>query len=294
MKKILTLLFAVFSFVALSLTSCSDDNEPGKVSLGKGQSEKVTVAANETYGEISFNAAAPWSAYVESASQADGLDWISLSQSNGDAGEIHLTFTLEINNTGQTRKAIVVIICEDTTIRIEISQSPDDEPDIPSGGLSIGEVNIVKKNYIYMEDGNRYEDYEEAYLFHYTDVNIEQINHSWRDDIDNGPGISGDDYVMNDEDWMFSRSSNNIRVDVVNSMRYYPSRKLEFERSEHFAELNESLMVKSGWYKWDEDNLQTDFDIVYGQNLDISSSRNNDGDGQNVWTPIHLHGKMAT
>ena len=283
MNKILSLLFAVFSIAALTLTSCSDENdEPGKINLGVGQSDKVTLGANETTGQILFNAAASWSAWLESGSRApEELGWIRLEDTHGEAGEVYLNFSLDLNLSGQTRSAIVVIVCEDTTIRIEIIQTPDDDPDIPDQAAN-GSIEIVKKDHIYNYDGTIILEYEENFILNYDGNRLVNMLHSWRDDIDNGPGMQGDSYVMNEEKWQLNWQATEVMVHVVNDMTYYPSQRKEVETSEHFALLNENLLVKSGWYKWAEDYLQTDFDISY-DNLGIVSSRNNDGDGQNVW-----------
>jgi hypothetical protein len=108
-----------------SLPSCGDD-EHGKIELSKGESSKVTVAANTSSGSINFTAAAPWSAYTSTQSRSsDSVDWIHLDTTGGSAGEVSLTFTLDSNTTGSNRTAYIIIVCDDETLTITITQTTE-------------------------------------------------------------------------------------------------------------------------------------------------------------------------
>ncbi|MDE6198922.1 MAG: DUF4595 domain-containing protein [Muribaculaceae bacterium] len=128
MKKFLCYLLVMVAICGV--TSCSSDDEPGKIELSKGQSSALTLYANNTSGEIRFNAAASWSAWISTTSRApEEISWLTLNITHGSAGEVTLSFTLERNTTGISRTAYIIIVCEDEKIEIKITQRPEDDPD---------------------------------------------------------------------------------------------------------------------------------------------------------------------
>ena len=125
MKKLLFLLLA-----AVLLASCSSDGDEGKDLILKSGDKTQIVYADETSAAgadgIKFTAAQPWKAMVsEVAARAAGtgrVEWLELSAYEGGAGEFTLTITLQPNLTGADRKAIISIVCGDTTITITVEQ----------------------------------------------------------------------------------------------------------------------------------------------------------------------------
>lgn len=126
MKKFIFYLLAIVAICGMA--SCSSDDEPGKIELSKGHSSNVSMYANQTNGEINFTAASSWSAWTSTSSRAsDDIDWITLNTTSGSAGEVSLTFTLDYNNTGSSRTAYIIIVCEDEQISIKITQTTEED-----------------------------------------------------------------------------------------------------------------------------------------------------------------------
>lgn len=126
MKKFLLLTF--ISGVLFGLTACSNDN-PDTIKLDKNQPQTVTLGANANSGSISFYAPDEWYAYVDSQSRAsEDIDWIHLDISEGGAGNVVLSFTMEENETGESRTAYIIINCGGKSVVITIIQSYLDNP----------------------------------------------------------------------------------------------------------------------------------------------------------------------
>jgi hypothetical protein len=262
----------------VSLTSCSDDDGPGKIELSNGESSKVTVAANTYSGSINFTAAAPWSAYTSTnPSEQNDVDWIHLDTTSGSAGKVSLTFTLDNNTSGSNRTAYIIILCEDDKLVITVTQTTETEGD---STIAQGRVEIEEKWYVnnsgigYSYDGTL------NYVLEYNGDLPIKMKSTWRDDIDPGPNppADHDSYCINHETTEFSwgSDSQSVKATMQNLVTYYPSERTEIEdRSEHYAELKDRRAVK-GWYKWDDED-RADWEATYDNFGYLASTKNNDG-----------------
>lgn len=160
MKRIIYYLFAIVAVCGIA--SCSSDDDPKKIVLSKGESSSITFYANNTSGEISFHAAASWSARTSSVVRAtEEIDWLTLDSTHGSAGDVTLSFTLGRNTTGESRSAYILIDCEDETEEIAVTQLPEDDPEIvqndPLSGLMQNMDFLSRAGYRIGEwDGNFY------------------------------------------------------------------------------------------------------------------------------------------
>lgn len=114
----------------LTFSACSEgEDNPSQLKLADGIPTEIVFGDGETNSvkEIKFVASAPWTASVKETSAARSgseVDWLTLDKYSGNAGEITLTLTIKDNETSETRKAEIVIVCGDTTITITVEQKP--------------------------------------------------------------------------------------------------------------------------------------------------------------------------
>lgn len=124
---------------ALVFSACSEgEDNPAQLKLADGVPTEIVLGDGETSGvkEIKFVASAPWTASVKEISAARNgseVDWLTLSKYSGDAGEFTLTLTINDNETTETRKAEIVIVCGDTTITITVEQKPSGDGNVDGG-----------------------------------------------------------------------------------------------------------------------------------------------------------------
>lgn len=124
---------------ALMFSACSEgEDNPAQLKLADGVPTEIVLGDGETSGvkEIKFVASAPWTASVKEISAARNgseVDWLTLSKYSGDAGEFTLTLTIDDNETTETRKAEIVIVCGDTTITITVEQKPSGDGNVDGG-----------------------------------------------------------------------------------------------------------------------------------------------------------------
>jgi hypothetical protein len=281
MKKLIKYLICLLMVMLACtvLTSCSDDDEPGKIELAKGESSKVSVAANTSSGSIKFTAAAPWSAYTSAQSRSsDGVDWIHLNTTSGSAGEVSLTFTLDRNTTGSNRTAYIIIVCEDETLTITITQttetdSDEDEGDDNDPVTNIGMVSIEVTSYNQdgVADGSTIN-----YEITLTNGIPARIFAIWKK--------TNEETTLN----MEFTADRSVR-DAVTSIRAISQKDWEgygrkgSESSERVVAIKNGRAV-SGWYKWDSDRLPTNWEATYNNNGYLASTKNDDGDGAGIWS----------
>lgn len=133
MKRLFYLALVTLGFNAL--TACSDDDKDEK----ENPNEKLEISqeqltqsafADETERTISFTAAETWSTEInyKSAEAEEEQNWITLSPAAGEAGNITLTITFEVNYSGITRQAVIIIRCggSETTISVEQDGKTED------------------------------------------------------------------------------------------------------------------------------------------------------------------------
>jgi hypothetical protein len=278
-KHLASLLMVMLACV--SLTSCGDD-EPGKITLSKGESSKVTVAANTSAGSINFTAAAPWSAYTSAQSRSsDGVDWIHLDTTGGDAGDVSLTFTLDSNTTGSKRTAYIIIVCDDETLTITITQTSETDSDeegddeVSNAGddaNAVGTVSIEVTSY--NQDGVANGTIN--YLITLTNGVPHRVSASWEE--------------TNEVHWLnMDFTPDAYNRDAVTSIRANSQQYWEgygrtgSESGERVVNIKNGRAV-SGWYKWDSDRLPTNWEATYNNSGYLASTKNDDGDGCGIWS----------
>lgn len=139
---------------ALTFSACSNgDDNPAQLKLADGIPTEIVFGDGEDSGvkEIKFVASAPWAATVKETSVARSgseVDWLTLDKYSGDAGEFTLTLTIRDNETSETRRAEIVIICGDTTVTITVEQKPYDTGN--EGGSETTDSRLVKTMKIVM------------------------------------------------------------------------------------------------------------------------------------------------
>lgn len=120
--------FYALALIAVLLAGCSKEDGPqnGKdIQLAAGTSSEYTVYADQTTASpsqgITFTTTGPWKATV--AETRAGADWVKVSPDHGDqAGSYTIALMLDVNTTGQDRKAVVTIECGATRIEIAVEQ----------------------------------------------------------------------------------------------------------------------------------------------------------------------------
>ena len=277
MKKLIKYLscLMIVMLACTSLTSCSDDDEPGKIELAKGESSKVSVAANTSSGCIKFTAAAPWSAYTSAQSRSsDGVDWIHLNTTGGSAGEVSLTFTLDSNTTGSNRTAYIIIVCDGETLTITITQTTetgsDGDEEIGSDRdtyVELGRIEIeVNRSVGYTYDGTT------NYGLTYADGLPVYIYCAQKQ------ADASDSYWRSERTARFNYYDDGVTVSTETVVTSYPSGTTETGSSTHRAELKDGRAVK-GWYKWDDESAN--WEATYDNAGYLASTKNNDG--TSIW-----------
>lgn len=149
--------------------ACSDDNnDVNTITITKEQ-QNQTVYADETAKTIRFTAAEAWRTkveYVATKADATADNWVTLDPPEGEAGEVSIHVTLDLNNTGSDRRAEVKITCGSTTITVTIEQkgkTADGEVPVPLKKVSTVEIREI----INSEDGSS--ESKDLYTFRYDE-----------------------------------------------------------------------------------------------------------------------------
>lgn len=282
MTKKFFLFFAIVlcTISICTMTSCSSNDEPSKITIDNGQSTNLSFAANSSGGQVNFTAAASWSAWVSPTSSGadEDVEWLHLDTTHGEAGYVAVSFRLDRNQTGQSRTAYIIIICEDSRVVLTITQTTEEDGDETEGSLQL--IQIVKSDYSYY-NGYPYEDGEEYYVLNYVGDKLLDYTAEWRDDIDNGPGEQGDDYCKNKVVFNLDWEEEVVTAFSLNQTYYQPSGKYETSGSQHSAQFKYiqpgERQITAGSYIWDEDGMQTDYEVSYDSNGYVTEVRNNDG-----------------
>lgn len=162
--------FALLMLLSLGGSmACSDDNnDVNTITITKDQ-QNQTVYADETAKTIRFTAAEAWRTkveYVATKAAATAEDWVTLDPPEGEAGEVSIHVTLDLNNTGSDRRAEVKIICAGTTITVTIEQkgkTANGEVPVPLKKVSTVEIHEITHN----EDGST--ESKDLYTFKYDE-----------------------------------------------------------------------------------------------------------------------------
>ena len=94
----------------------------------------ITLYADDTEveGGFTFTSTEAWSTYIEYKSDDEG--WITIDPTGGNAGEVAINITLEENLSGETRTAIVHILCGESNLNITVTQKSSNNPDDDDNG----------------------------------------------------------------------------------------------------------------------------------------------------------------
>ncbi len=190
--------FAFFSVFILA--SCSNDDGNGDIKMQTPTQNTVYADETNATDAIRFVASNPWKASVSSSTRASGVEWLTLSAYSGEAGENSISITLTVNDTGQDRKADIVITTGDTTITITIEQKATTKdgdqpatPDEPSEEIVDGNLitKIIQHNY-YKSGGRLEDDGEDTYEFFYDGSNrLVRIVQTETNEVDYIGGYTG-------------------------------------------------------------------------------------------------------
>lgn len=136
-------IFAILATSMATMVSCSDDENKGTPStfeLTGSTSTTGTFYSNDNVIQdaITFTAPEAWKATV-TETRSSSVEWLSLSQYEGEAGNVSLSISFSPNTTGALRSANINITCGGTTITITISQTstnrPSEDPDEEISGV---------------------------------------------------------------------------------------------------------------------------------------------------------------
>ena len=149
--------------------ACSDDNNDiNTITITKEQ-QNQTVYADETAKTIRFTAMEAWRTkveYIATKAAATVDNWVTLDPPEGEAGEVAIQVTLDLNHTGSDRRAEVKIICAGTMITVTIEQkgkTADGEVPVQLKKVSTVEIREITNN----EDGSS--ESKDLYTFRYDE-----------------------------------------------------------------------------------------------------------------------------
>ena len=120
MRKLWT--WMLLMILPLGFAACSDDDEevlaePG-IQLADGQTS-LTFEWTKSEGTVKFNATAAWKATLDGTPS----DWVKLSKTEGQAGDISLPFVVYENNSEFGRNLTLVLSCGDKSVSVAINQN---------------------------------------------------------------------------------------------------------------------------------------------------------------------------
>lgn len=149
MKKVFSFwVLCLMAFATSALVSCSsDDNgdEWGGFKFENVRDGKLSVAADQTSSEIIMKASKAYRAYVSATSDGSSteeISWLHYEGSRLDDGTCHINIQLDRNETGKSRSAYIIIVCDDKTVPILITQTAEDssnvggDSDADNGGIT--------------------------------------------------------------------------------------------------------------------------------------------------------------
>ena len=271
MKRITSIMLLL-----LTLAACTKDPETkNEIVLDKDTTTEQTIYADQTSTAkgISFHADADWFATVKEvatkATDNTPVDWITLSQYEGGAGDFTLTLTVKENHTQADRKAEISIVCGTTVIKVTIEQKATNK-----NGIKIKRVKTVeyveafgpqyakeshnsndnvKFTYSYDQEGRiakvvqSYEDEASTYLFDYHIVGEITVNES----LDNFAPSLPDDYKC--EHLLTLNKQGNVE-NIRSTDEYKGNIQAVYTGDNRLAELSSDASYES----WNEKYFYTD------------------------------------
>lgn len=284
-QKILCAFLSVF--VLSVFFACSDDDGPngGKISVPKDQPIDIILAANETEGQIILNSNASISAWVsdvkDGAPSVD-IDWVTVNQPHKDNNRWSINYNLQVNSSDNPRTAYIIVVAEDERLSFTITQSNEIDPDIPSADLT-GLVEITCESFEdFFGNGSYQSDGKSFYTLTIDAGMPREMVHLWTDDLDNGPGNSGDSKCENKQVTAFTHDDSNIYAVITDYEKYLQSgREESIVVSRHQMELQNPLrLAKSGSYEWTDEPGKALWEPTYSQKGYIERMKHIDTTGE--------------
>lgn len=114
----------LFFVIVLVSTSCDDFSNAIKVEHGQ---TTQTFWADETQASetFTFKTTNAWTSIIREPAYCSSVvpDWISINPGSGEvAGEYSINISLEENKTGVKRTALITLVCDESTVTINITQ----------------------------------------------------------------------------------------------------------------------------------------------------------------------------
>ncbi len=170
----------LYAFVAMTMLASCDQLIGGDGQLIIDPVEDAlleqTVGSETLTAEgVSFTTTGAWTSQVVPVSTKGSQPmWVSITPDHGDeAGTYTITINLEANDTGEDRKANIIISCGNQTITISITQLATE--DVPSQG---GEDNskplpkcVSSIDYSYTDTIDEYQSAHYTLIYRYDDQN---------------------------------------------------------------------------------------------------------------------------
>ncbi len=282
------ILYGLMSMVMLcAFVACSDDDGPneGKISVPKDQTTNISLAANETEGQIILKSDAgisAWVSDVKDGAPSTDIKWITVNQPHKDDGVWIINYNLQTNTTGSSRTAYIVVIAEDEKLSFTITQSDEIDPDIPSHNATGTVIMKCESFEDFFENGSYQSDGTNYYELTLDAGMPREMIHIWTDEIDNGSGQSGDSECKNRQVTEFSHDSNRIHAKITDYERYLPSGREETTVvSHHYMDLfNNKRLAKGGSYEWTDDPGTAQWAPSYSQTGYIDQMNHRDTTGE--------------
>lgn len=292
MKKIFSYwVLCLMAFATSALVSCSsDDNgdEWGGFKFENVRDGKLSVAANQTSSEIIMKASKAYRAYVSATSDGSSteeISWLRYEGSRLDDGTCHISIQLDKNDTGKSRSAYIIIVCDDKTVPILITQTAEDssnvggDSDVDNGGITA--LFTITKECSVITGTHVEDDGTETYELQYQNGNLTRFKHVFRDEFDN----ADDDYCIETTTGTIFHSGTSIKTDWNRKFINYPSQKTEEEVVDFNAKLENGRVV-SGTIFQSWMNGTRPFEISYNTDGTLKQTRYNDiseADGSDDW-----------
>lgn len=282
------ILYGLMSLLMLcAFIACSDDDGPEteKISIPKDQPTNISLAANETGGQITVKSDFSISAWVsdkkDGAPVAD-IEWITVDSPINEGGLWVLNFTLQTNTSGSSRTAYIVVVAEDEKISFKITQSDEYDEDIPNSSVT-GRVEIKCEAFEDFYGNGSYQSDGESYYELTFDAGMPRLMIcKWTDDMEPGPGQSGDTKCEVTQVTKFLPGDNNrINATMTDYKRYLPSGREETSNlSRHQMELfYDRRVAKSGSYEWTDEPGTARWIPSYSSKGYIEQMKQSDTDG---------------
>ena len=278
------ILYGLMSMLMLcAFAACSDDDGPdgGKISIPKDQPTTISVAANESEGQIALNSnvnISVWVSDIKDGSPATDIDWITVNQPHKDDGMWFINYNLQTNTTGASRTAYIVVVAEDEKVTFTIIQTNEKDPGIPDSAAD-GYIKISCETFEdYTGTGSYKSDGAHFYEMYLDADGPREMFSAWTDEIDNGPGQSGDTKCETMQTTEFRRTPSGIAATITDHMVYSPSGREEIVTvSNHSMDfLGEQRIAKDGSYKWTDEDETVDWQATYDDAGHIIQMNNND------------------